>query len=165
MHSGCANMGNLPLTDALPQCPTVTHGRCRRGGRRCKIVVSAQHRGHATRDSAAVQCAERNPMLKYLLPAAVASLLACSAVSAAPVSAPTTSGIAASTSSSVVDVRDHRRAHRGYHRSHRHRGYRGRYHPGRRYRHAPYGYRRYSSRPYNWRSRGCVIVGPLWFCP
>ena len=87
-----------------------------------RVVVSAQHRGHATRDSAAVQCAERNPMLKYLLPAAVASLLACTAVSAAPVSAPTTSGIAASTSSSVVDVRDHRRAHRGHHRSHRHRG-------------------------------------------
>jgi hypothetical protein len=24
---------------------------------------------------------------------------------------------------------------------------------------------RYSSRPYGWQSRGCVLVGPLWFCP
>jgi|LNFM01.1.fsa_nt_gb hypothetical protein len=25
-------------------------------------------------------------------------------------------------------------------------------------------YNRYYSRPYNWRSRGCVSVGPVWFC-
>lgn len=25
-------------------------------------------------------------------------------------------------------------------------------------------YNRYSSRPYNYRSRGCVSVGPVWFC-
>ena len=29
-----------------------------------------------------------------------------------------------------------------------------------RYRH----WNRYSYRPYNWRSRGCVAVGPVWFC-
>jgi hypothetical protein len=23
---------------------------------------------------------------------------------------------------------------------------------------------RYNSRPYNWRSRGCVALGPVWFC-
>lgn len=23
---------------------------------------------------------------------------------------------------------------------------------------------RYGYRPYNWRSRGCVAVGPVWFC-
>ena len=109
-------------------------------------------------------------MLKYILPAAVASLLACSAASAAPVSVPTTSGIAASAASGVIEVRDHKRGHssrghRGHrssghrHRGHRARGHRGYYHGGRRYGH------RYYSRPYNWRSRGCVIVGPLWFCP
>jgi hypothetical protein len=103
-------------------------------------------------------------MIKYLLPAAVASLLFCSPASAAPVSAPATSGITSSTASGVIEVRDHRRVHRG-HRHYRHRHYRGHYRAGHRYRRAPYGYRRYHSRPWNWRSRGCVIVGPLWFCP
>lgn len=27
------------------------------------------------------------------------------------------------------------------------------------------GWNRYSYRPYNWRTRGCVVVGPMWFCP
>lgn len=27
------------------------------------------------------------------------------------------------------------------------------------------GWNRYNSRPYSWRSRGCVAVGPIWFCP
>ena len=48
-------------------------------------------------------------------------------------------------------------------------GYRYRQHrnyqSGYSYRSAPYGYRRYYSRPYNWESRGCIIVGPVWFCP
>lgn len=29
-----------------------------------------------------------------------------------------------------------------------------------RYRH----WNRYNHRPYNWRSRGCIDVGPFWFC-
>lgn len=39
------------------------------------------------------------------------------------------------------------------------------YRPGYRYRNAPPNWRRYDSRPGNWRTRGCVIVGPIWFCP
>lgn len=27
------------------------------------------------------------------------------------------------------------------------------------------GWNRYYDRPYRWRSRGCVAVGPIWFCP
>lgn len=27
------------------------------------------------------------------------------------------------------------------------------------------GWNRYDSRPYRWRNRGCVAVGPIWFCP
>lgn len=41
------------------------------------------------------------------------------------------------------------------------RGYRA----GSRHAHAPRGWRRYDRRPGDWRTRGCVIVGPLWFCP
>lgn len=57
-------------------------------------------------------------------------------------------------------------------RDYRDRGYRGfrydrrvyNWRGDRRY----YRYRnwnRYGYRPYGWRSRGCVEVGPLWFCP
>jgi hypothetical protein len=34
-----------------------------------------------------------------------------------------------------------------------------------RYRHAPPGWRRYGTRPWNWQGRGCVAIGPAWFCP
>lgn len=40
-----------------------------------------------------------------------------------------------------------------------------RYVPGRRYSAPPHGWRRYGARPGDWRTRGCVMVGPLWFCP
>lgn len=169
MHGGCAFAGNLPLTNALPICPTAAQ-------RPAVVVADAGARlsfrrstgARPTQDSAAMQCAERIPMLKYILPAAVASLLACSTASAAPVSVPTTSGIAASQASGLIEVQHRRGRHRGgrhhgrrghHYRGHRHRGHRGYYHGGRRYGH------RYYSRPYGWRSRGCVIVGPLWFCP
>jgi hypothetical protein len=39
------------------------------------------------------------------------------------------------------------------------------YRAGRRYNRAPRGWHRYRSRPGHWRSRGCIIVGPVWFCP
>lgn len=45
------------------------------------------------------------------------------------------------------------------------RGYRQRYRAGQRLRSAPRGYRRYDRRPSYWRTRGCVVVGPVWFCP
>jgi hypothetical protein len=46
-----------------------------------------------------------------------------------------------------------------------HRGHRQRYAPGRRYRSAPQGWHRYSRRPGDWRTRGCMLAGPVWFCP
>lgn len=45
------------------------------------------------------------------------------------------------------------------------RGSRHRYRAGQRLRSAPRGYRRYDRRPSFWRTRGCVVVGPVWFCP
>jgi hypothetical protein len=44
-------------------------------------------------------------------------------------------------------------------------GDRSRYSPGHRYDRAPSHWHRYHSRPRDWRRRGCVIVGPIWFCP
>ena len=37
--------------------------------------------------------------------------------------------------------------------------------PGHRYRHPPRGWHRFRHRPRDWRSRGCIIIGPVWFCP
>ncbi len=42
---------------------------------------------------------------------------------------------------------------------------RHRYTPGHRYRSAPHGWRQHRTRPGDWRTRGCIMVGPLWFCP
>lgn len=43
--------------------------------------------------------------------------------------------------------------------------YRHRYRAGGRYAHAPRGWHRHHSRPAYWQTRGCIMVGPLWFCP
>lgn len=52
---------------------------------------------------------------------------------------------------------------RGFNRN---RGYNRRNFSGNRgYRRAPRGWNRYSSRPRNYRSRGCIIIGPVWYCP
>ncbi len=40
-----------------------------------------------------------------------------------------------------------------------------RYRAGGRYRTAPSGWHRHASRPGDWRTRGCVMAGPIWFCP
>jgi hypothetical protein len=32
-------------------------------------------------------------------------------------------------------------------------------------RNGPPGWRRYSSRPHDWQRRGCISIGPIWFCP
>jgi len=37
--------------------------------------------------------------------------------------------------------------------------------PGRRYDRSPPGWHRQHRRPGDWRRRGCVTVGPVWFCP
>lgn len=76
------------------------------------------------------------------------------------------------SSSNLIEDVQIRRGDRKYrNRGYRNRGYRNRshssrrYRAGRRYSHAPRNWRRYNSRPSYWRSRGCIIVGPIWFCP
>ncbi len=51
------------------------------------------------------------------------------------------------------------------HRAHPGPRYRHRYTPGGRYSSAPRGWRQYRARPGDWRTRGCIMVGPIWFCP
>jgi hypothetical protein len=78
-----------------------------------------------------------------------------SPVQAASVGVPTLSGMASPTTDAQYrrdrSLRPHDR--------------RRRYVPGGRYDSPPPRWRRYGSRPGNWRRRGCVVVGPVWFCP
>lgn len=39
------------------------------------------------------------------------------------------------------------------------------YKPGHKYKSAPKGWRRHGARPSDWQRRGCIVVGPVWFCP
>ena len=39
------------------------------------------------------------------------------------------------------------------------------HHVAKHYKHAPKGWHRHNHRPIGWYGRGCVMVGPLWYCP
>lgn len=106
-------------------------------------------------------------MIRPALTTAVAVAIALSAaLFAAPSSAAVTSlpkqAIAQSDTAPQLVHAQRKRLDRRYDRR---RGVRQRYTPGRRYGRPPPNWRRYNGRPGNWRSRGCVTVGPLWFCP
>jgi len=48
----------------------------------------------------------------------------------------------------------------------KHRHYdRRKYRAGHRYDRAPSNWHRYKKRPGDWQRRGCIIVGPIWWCP
>ena len=82
---------------------------------------------------------------------------AVTTASAAPV-APV-SGV---TQGHVIDVQYRHRDDRRYRR---HVRPAPRYRAGHRYRSAPRGWHRYHARPRDWNRRGCILVGPVWFCP
>lgn len=98
---------------------------------------------------------------------AMGGLMGAQAATAAPLSkaAGATQGAA---HADVIHVRDRNRngvndrfERRRFNKGYNKRGYNWR--NDRRY----YKYRnwnRYNARPYNWRSRGCVAFGPVWFC-
>jgi Ni/Co efflux regulator RcnB len=97
-------------------------------------------------------------MLKALVPATVLSLVVATSAWAAP-SPSTLGGLMERADNNLQQVQHRDRdAHRD--RSHRH-GYR----TGHRYHSAPRGWHRHGHRPHDWRTRGCIIVGPVWFCP
>lgn len=111
---------------------------------------------------------------KLIVPAIAASFFA---FAPAPASAVTLAlpgaALGQAADSMIVDVQ-HRRGERhrsGPDRRYRkpppraHRGPPQRYRPGGRYNRPPPGWRRYGGRPGNWQRRGCVMVGPVWFCP
>ena len=83
-------------------------------------------------------------------------------MSAAPANAmPASSPLAKTEQTGVVHVqhgpRDYRKGKYG-----KSRYYKGRTH---RYRNPPRGWHRYSRRPSFWQTRGCIAIGPVWYCP
>jgi hypothetical protein len=102
-------------------------------------------------------------MIKSILAAAVIVFGFASTAHAAPIKPSVAPNISASD---LVEVgkKWNKRKYPGP--KYRGRGYyRGGYYAGRNYRRAPYGWRSYSYRPWGWQRRGCIIAGPVWYCP
>ena len=103
-------------------------------------------------------------MIKSVLSAAIVSLLALSAAGALPVSP--TAKLPQLTSSDIVQV-GKKNYNKHYNKNYKHynKNYKY-YNRGGRYR---YGNRnwnhRYYYRPNNWQALGCIVVGPVWYCP
>jgi hypothetical protein len=102
-------------------------------------------------------------MIKPILTAAAVSLAAASAAWALPVS-PTTA-LPALDSSDVIQV-GHGHGHGHYNKHYNYKHYNYKYHGGGKYyyRNRYWGHR-YNYRPYNWQALGCIVVGPVWYCP
>jgi hypothetical protein len=98
-------------------------------------------------------------MLKLILSAAVASLMICSMAYAGTAPARPHHG-----TSDVVQIKKGDDDNRGKRSGWDDDVWRDRgayYGPDRRYR----NWHRYAYRPDDWDDRGCIAVGPLWYCP
>jgi hypothetical protein len=104
---------------------------------------------------------ETYPMHRALAPAAIVAILAAFSATEA-MAAQTAPRITMPSAVELVQF-GQQKGHYRQKGQYRQRGAR-RYTPGRRYRSAPSHYRRYAHRPADWRSRGCIMVGPVWFC-
>jgi hypothetical protein len=97
--------------------------------------------------------------MRSVLSAAIVSLLAITAALALPVSPTAKPEL---TSSDLIQVG------KKYYKGGKHyKHYNKRYYKGggRYYHGGRYWGRRYYSRPYNWQALGCIVVGPVWYCP
>lgn len=93
----------------------------------------------------------------YALSAALLGLMSATPASALPSKA----GTAVQNDGIVlVQHRHHQKKYHGKKHHHNHK-----YRPGGRYSKAPPGWKRHYKRPSYWQTRGCVVVGPVWFCP
>ena len=100
-------------------------------------------------------------MLKALAPLAIVSILAATSASAGPAASSLLQLKSVMPADTVqVEDRDGIRDRRSAYRQGRDHNYTA----GQRYDRAPSHYRRHAYRPHNWQSRGCILVGPLWYC-
>ena len=99
-------------------------------------------------------------MIKPILAAIVLSLAVVSAALAFTPSPATSPKVTISTD--VLQVK-----HKGYNKGkgHANKGHGNRYSNAHRYKSAPHGWKHYGYRPYRWAHRGCVVIGPVWYCP
>ena len=81
--------------------------------------------------------------------AVAASIISASSASAITVDAP--AHVATSTATQQIDYKKDYRKKPYYHK--------------RRDRHPPRGWHRYNKRPGDWSRRGCMAIGPVWWCP
>ena len=115
-------------------------------------------------------------MIKQILSAAALSFALISAAWALP--AAPKADLPALSQSDVIQVgQGHGGKGQGKHYGGKHYGggkhynkhynykYRGPKHYGRYYHGGRYWGRRYYYRPYNWQALGCIVVGPVWYCP
>jgi hypothetical protein len=108
-------------------------------------------------------------MIKKILTAAALSFALVSAAWALP-AAPKTE-LPALSHSDVIQVgkKSHGHYGKGKHYNRKHYNYKYKYrgpkHYGRYYHGGRYWGRRYYYRPYNWQALGCIVVGPVWYCP
>jgi Ni/Co efflux regulator RcnB len=109
---------------------------------------------------------KETPVKKTLMTIAVLAMggmMGAQAATAAPLSkaAGATQG---AVHADVIQVRDRNRngINDRFERRRNNKGYNNWRNDRRYYRYR--NYNRYNSRPYNWRSRGCVAIGPVWFC-
>ena len=105
-------------------------------------------------------------MIKTIAAATAISLMAATSAMSAPATqtVPTTQTLQHNLgASNLVEVQRYTWRDRRFRRGHDARRYA--YRPGYRYRSAPSHWQRYAYRPYGWQTRGCITVGPVWFCP
>ena len=105
-------------------------------------------------------------MIKPILTAAALSFALASAAWALP-AAPKTD-LPALNQTDVIQVGKKSHGHGGgkhYNRKHYNYKYRGPKHARGYYHGGRYWGRRYYYRPDNWQAWGCVVVGPVWYCP
>jgi ABC-type Zn2+ transport system substrate-binding protein/surface adhesin len=103
-------------------------------------------------------------MIKPTLTAAALWFAAATAASALPVSQ--TTSLRSLNFSDLIQVgqknknKNQNQNHNHDNHNHDNHNHNHGYHHGGRY----YGHR-YYARPYNWQALGCVVVGPVWYCP
>lgn len=95
----------------------------------------------------------------YALSAALLGMMSLTPASAASV-VPSQAGVAVQSEGVVLAQYSPRKKYYGKKHYGKHN-----YRPGGRYSKAPRGWKRHYKRPSYWQTRGCVIVGPVWFCP
>lgn len=126
-------------------------------------------------------------MLKYVIAAVTVALLAFTGAQAAPqaTSLNVTPAVASGNSADMLVEVGNKKWKKRHYKNYKHykynkrykhdryyndRYYRHRYDRDRYYRHnyyrrPPPGWRRYDYQPYGWGRRGCIAIGPVWYCP